>query len=179
MYNGVRQVNDERCLRTCSAIHSLAVRSLCAPRLVTVNKRRSPINNVICLTHSFSFLCRRGGEHSEKEKAAKKVLDEEYKSLGPMRLSLSCLFTYPPIYLVTSVPVSQSETHLFIDLVCKMSHRRSLVLLYLFIHNHGHYFTNCVTVTSTLVKSSNQMNSFSPVTCYMYCMSMLVFVHCH
>ncbi|XP_029009342.1 solute carrier family 13 member 1 [Betta splendens] len=32
----------------------------------------------------FSFLCRRGGEHTEKEKAAKKVLDEEYKSLGPM-----------------------------------------------------------------------------------------------
>ncbi|KAK2842771.1 hypothetical protein Q5P01_012971 [Channa striata] len=32
----------------------------------------------------FSFLCRHGGEQSAQEKAAKKVLDEEYKSLGPM-----------------------------------------------------------------------------------------------
>uniref|UniRef100_A0A3Q1JEG3 Solute carrier family 13 member 1 n=1 Tax=Anabas testudineus TaxID=64144 RepID=A0A3Q1JEG3_ANATE len=32
----------------------------------------------------FSFMCRRGGEQSAKEKAAQKVLDDEYKSLGPM-----------------------------------------------------------------------------------------------
>uniref|UniRef100_A0A7N8WI99 Solute carrier family 13 member 1 n=1 Tax=Mastacembelus armatus TaxID=205130 RepID=A0A7N8WI99_9TELE len=30
------------------------------------------------------FLCRRGGEHTEKEKAARKVIEDEYKSLGPM-----------------------------------------------------------------------------------------------
>uniref|UniRef100_A0A7N9AS31 Solute carrier family 13 member 1 n=1 Tax=Mastacembelus armatus TaxID=205130 RepID=A0A7N9AS31_9TELE len=32
----------------------------------------------------FRFLCRRGGEHTEKEKAARKVIEDEYKSLGPM-----------------------------------------------------------------------------------------------
>ncbi|XP_032378827.1 solute carrier family 13 member 1 [Etheostoma spectabile] len=32
----------------------------------------------------FRFLCQRGGEQSEKEAAARKVIEEEYRSLGPM-----------------------------------------------------------------------------------------------
>ncbi|XP_013863407.1 solute carrier family 13 member 1 [Austrofundulus limnaeus] len=34
---------------------------------------------------NFRSMCRYGAEQSEKEKAASKVLEEEYKSLGPMR----------------------------------------------------------------------------------------------
>uniref|UniRef100_A0A8D0AGQ5 Solute carrier family 13 member 1 n=1 Tax=Sander lucioperca TaxID=283035 RepID=A0A8D0AGQ5_SANLU len=32
----------------------------------------------------FRFLCQRGGEQSQKEAAARKVIEEEYRSLGPM-----------------------------------------------------------------------------------------------
>ncbi|XP_070828221.1 solute carrier family 13 member 1 [Chaetodon trifascialis] len=47
----------------------------------------------------FKFLCRCGGEQSEKEAAARKVIEEEYRSLGPM----SCQEIFTALVFVVMV----------------------------------------------------------------------------
>ncbi|XP_020787734.2 solute carrier family 13 member 1 [Boleophthalmus pectinirostris] len=55
----------------------------------------------------FSFLWKCGGQQSEKEKAAKKVLEEEYKALGPMspqEIFTSVVFIFMVLLWLTRAP---------------------------------------------------------------------------
>lgn len=76
---------------------------------------------------SFSFLWQCGGEQTEKERAAKKVIEEECKSLGPMRWGYSTLPSWPLYefslpYLLLLSPLVPFSPHLLpLFLTCSLS----------------------------------------------------------